>query len=324
MATVNHGYCTVCGKELDLPREFEGRRYCKEHFIRFWNGRSPVWRATFLTFALMALLSIGLGILGQLVGEVEGIPRAVFSIALAFLPAVVWLFLLYRTARGLELEVPTSIPTIFLLSILIAAALVRPVIFELIDIDNWLATTTASNRFFGNVLMRGFIHAFFLYAVIRYSVWRTPLFEQRSDGVLYTLTAGWGYASTLTLLSVLDQNTLIVLHAGLRMLALQCAYLAPGILMGYFLGRNRFENMPIYYLSLGLVTSAVVSGLLLYAGTELDNTRVNLITDGYSPYPGIVFSYLLLILVTSAVYGLINRHNALTRARMANRSDADV
>jgi hypothetical protein len=83
------------------------------------------------------------------------------------------------------------------------------------------------------------------------------------------------------------------------------------------LGRNRFEDLPIVYLTSGLGIAALLNGVLLYAGTELNNIRLGIDQDGFSPWPGFVFSMAVLIATYAAVYGLTRRHNALTRARLA-------
>ncbi len=317
-------YCTVCQQALALPRAFEGRNYCEDHFALFWNDDTPVWRASILTIALLVLMALAVALGAQLFERVESVFHIGFTLTLSCLPAAVWLLFIYRNAEQLEQPLPLIFPILFALAIMIAAAVVRPLVFEVINVDAWLASTSPSNRFLGNILLRGFLHAFLMYALVRYTVWRSLAFVRRTDGILYALAVGWGYTSVMTLLFGLSQPSLMVLNGGLRLLTLVSAYVTPSIIIGYFLGRNRFEDLPFFFLPFGLVVSAIVCGVLLYAGAELNNIRVNLQVDGFSPWGGLVFSYLILIATFTVIYGLISRQNTLTRARMMNRSDASV
>jgi hypothetical protein len=198
----------------------------------------------------------------------------------------------------------------------VGAAISRPILYDLIKIDLLLGGTTASNRFFGDILVQGFFHSFLLYAIVRYSVWNTPMFTRRSDGVLYAISATWGYAPMLVVLTSFGQQQIALQSGSLFVATRLLAYLVPAPIIGFFLGRNRFEDMPFYYLSSGIVLAAFLCGLTLYAGTELNNTRFNLAQDGYSPWPGLVFSTVVVIGALAAVAGLMTRHNNLTQARL--------
>ncbi len=318
MSSTLYGHrCVVCGRAVSDAREYGGRQYCDAHLAEFAEDVPPVWRASVLTFGLILILIVALAIANAVLpGELANKARFATSVVIALLPALTWLVLLYRTASRAQIELSTLLPTIFVLSVLLAAAATRPLLFDLIDLDTWLVSVNARNRFLGNILIGGFFHTFVLYAIVRYTVWHTPTFTRRVHGVLFELAAGWGYASTLNLLFVLDQGGLSLLNGGLKLIAQLCAYLAPSLILGYFLGRNRFEDMPFHYLSMGLVLSAAINGLLLYAGTELNNIRLGVDQDGFSPWPGLVFSIVALLLTFGAIYGLLTRHNNLTKARL--------
>ncbi len=278
---------------------------------------APLWRASALTLGVLLMLVVGLVTMNLLSGrdvQAQIDPKA--GAGLMAVPATTWTLLLYQIAGRRRAQISTLLPTILVLSALAAAAAVRPFLFELLDIDLWLTQTNASNRFLGNILTIGMVNAFALYGLIRYTVWRTPAFAHRVDGVLYTTAAGWGYGTTLIVLSLLDQEAVTVLNGGLKALSQLCAYLAPALIVGYFLGRNRFEDMPFYYLSTGLLIAAALNGLLLYAGSELNNVSLSLTQDGFSPWPGFAASLGILVVTYLAIYGLLRRHNSLTRARL--------
>ncbi len=117
-------------------------------------------------------------------------------------------------------------------------------------------------------------------------------------------------------LFVLESGGLVLVNGSFRLIAQMSAYLVGSLVIGFFLGRNRFEDMPVYYMSAGMTLAALLTGTLLYASAELNRIRLNLTSDGFSPWPGLVFSLAVLALTYGAVYGLLRRHNALTRARL--------
>lgn len=312
--------CTVCGRHLTVNREYGRRHYCDEHLTGFALDVPAFWQASALTFGVMAILTAATGITGSVLAEtLAGTPSMILSMGLALLPGLIWLGLLFRIAARHGTPVSPLLPTLFILGALLAAAATRPLLYDLIGVPGWLARTTASNRLSGNILLNGFMTAFALYAIVRYTVWRTPAFSHRVDGPMFAVAAAWGYGSMFALLFVLDQEQIALLNGGLRIIVILCAYITPGFILGFFLGRNRFEDMPIYYLTSGVSLAAVINGFLLYAGVELNNVSPSISNDGYSPWPGIAISTVTLAATFAAVLGLISRHNSLTRGRLEGK-----
>jgi len=313
--------CTVCGRVLATRYEYGSRLYCDAHLHRFAEDIRPVWRASVTALGFSILIIVGLVIVSQLSPDASDFARLLVSITVALLPAGIWFLTLFRSGARLPSGIPNSVIIIFVVSALIAAAITRPFLLEFVNLDDWLGRTTPINRFVGNVLVNGFFHSFMLYAVVRYATWNSPTFERRVDGILFALAAGWGYLTMLNLLFVFDQHALSFLNGNLRLITQMCAFIAPSLIIGYVIGRNKFEDFAFYYLSGGLVVAAGVNGLLLYASNELNNTRLNLAQDGFSPWPGLVVSLIVTILTYAIISGLLRRHNALTRARLEHVGD---
>jgi len=124
------------------------------------------------------------------------------------------------------------------------------------------------------------------------------------------------YAATLAVLYLLDHGTLTLLSGNLRLLTIQASIIASSIILGYFVGQNRFQDMPPFYLSLGVAVSAVINGLLLFASTELDNSSLGITQSGFSPWPGIVASMLALAGAFALISGLMRRQNSIIQARL--------
>lgn len=321
MQTELNGHCTVCGRRLARRLEYGGRIYCEQHYNSFVDDVQPLWQTSVFMFGLLVAVVIAIAVAGLLFDlEVTGRPRVVLGVALSILPGLMWLFFLTRLAAARQVEVSPLLPTVFVLSALIAVAVAHPLVYELIDLDAWLARATPVNRLLANILLGGSIHAFLLYAIIRYTVWQTPAFERRVDGIIFSLVAAWGYAATFNTIFVLDYGGVSLVNGSFRLFAQTCAFLVPGLIIGYFLGVNRFEDRPFYYLTIGVALSAFLNGFLMYAGVELNNIRVNLATDGFSPWPGLVLTFGTLLATYAAVFGLLRRENSLTRARIERKA----
>lgn len=287
----------------------------------FSEDIQPLWQTSIFMLGLLLGVIAVLAITGAIFNlELTGIPRIALGVALSVLPALVWMFFLTRLAAQRDVPLSPLLPTVFILAALIAAAIARPVLYEIIDLDGWLGQATALNRLFANILLGGAVHAFLLYAIIRYTVWQTPAFEHRVDGILYSLVAAWGYAATFNALYVLDTGGLTLLNGSFRILSQTCTFLVTGLIIGYFLGRNRFEDMPFYFLTGGVALAAAANGFLFFAGTELNNIRVNLTTDGFSPWPGLLLNVVAILASYAAIYGLLRRQNELTKARLERKA----
>ncbi len=319
-ALLTDARCTVCGQETTEITGYGGRYYCPTHLHRFSENVPLIWRASTLTFSLMLLAVLGTGIASLILpAETQDAPRLAVSVGYAVLPALIWLLILYQAAARGRLELSPLLPTVFVLAALIAAAVTRPFLSDLLALNLWLTRTSQINRLLGNLLICGPINVFALYAIVRYTVWHTPIFTRRTDGILYALAAGWGYTTAINLMFVIDLGGLTLLSGSLRLVGQTCAYLAPSLVIGFVLGHNRFENLPFYYLPAGVTAAGVLNGALLYAGSELNSTRLDLTASGFSPWPGVVISLLTLAGVFGAVYGLLKRYNALTEARLGHR-----
>lgn len=321
MQTQLNGHCTVCGRRLTGRFEYGGRIYCEHHYKGFVDDAQPLWQTSIFLFGLLMAVVVVIAVAGMLFNvEVAGRPRIVLGVALSILPGLMWLFFLTRLAAARQVEVSPLLPTVYVLSALIAVAVAHPLVYEVIDLDTWLAQATPANRLLANILLGGSIHAFLLYAIIRYTVWQTPAFERRVDGIMFALVAAWGYAATFNTIFVLDYGGVSLVNGSFRLLSQTFAFLVPGLILGYFLGINRFEDRPFYYLAIGVALAAFTNGFLLYAGVELNNIRVNLSADGFSPWPGLLLTLGALLVTYAAVFGLLRRENALTRARLERKA----
>lgn len=309
--------CVVCHRSLGPdPARLMGRAFCDEHLERLTENRAGLWRSM-VQFGLALLLMI---VLVTVLFGVIGLPlssdaRTGLSFFLAVLPGLTWLVLVYRLEKDPG-DLIQFAPTVIVLGGLAAAAIAQPFLHQLIRIDEWLPTTGATARFVSHILLIGSTHMFLIYAIMRYTVMRTPVIERRVDAILYTLITSIGYASMLNIQLVVARGGLDPTNGFLRMAGDVIGHGGAAILLGFFLGRHRFEDVPFWYVPSGLAGAMFMDGLILYSRAEINRTGLSLTQDGFSPWPGLAITLVIVGLVTAAIYGLTNRMNLLTRARL--------
>ena len=113
-------------------------------------------------------------------------------------------------------------------------------------------------------VVAGFIEEFSIFLVIRWFIYHRAEFDEVIDGMVYTITAGLGFAFFANILYSAGPTSVILLR-GLTAVPLHAA--TAGIL-GYFIGRSRFLPRPVF--ARGIAIVAVLHGLydfLLFAQT---------------------------------------------------------
>lgn len=243
-------------------------------------------------------------------------PNVGAGIFVSVAPALLWLALLYRGTRRSTESLPAIVPSFMLVGVLVAAAVTHPIFRTVLETENWFSRTNALNRFLGSILLNGFFDVFVLYAIIRFLAWNHPSFSHRTDGVLLAMAASLGYSTTLSVFYVIDHAGLTAVNGSLRVLSIGMATVTPGLVLGYFAGHNRFEDMPLHFLVGGVTIAAFINGLLLYAGSELNYTGLGLKQTGFSPWPGVVVNVLALAACFTVVHSLLRRQNSLIKARL--------
>lgn len=309
--------CVVCHRPLGPdPTRLTGRAFCDEHLERLAEDRAGLWRsmAQFMLalVAMIVVVTVLFGIIRLPLGDTA---RIIVSVALAILPGATWLALVYR----LEKDVGDLIqfgPTVMVLGGLAAAALAQPFLHQVVRVDQWLPTTGLTVRFVSHLLLIGSTHMFLIYAVMRYTLVHTPVIERRVDAILYSLITAIGYATMLNIQLVANNGGLDPINGFIRMAGDVVGHGGAAILLGFFLGRHRFEDVPFWYVPSGLAGAIFIDGLILYSRAEISRTGLSLTKDGFSPWPGLAITIVIAGLVTAAVYGLMNRMNLLTRARL--------
>lgn len=301
--------CCVCHKPVgpDAPR-LGGRYYCEVHYAKVAQDRRSIW-ASGVVQIVGVLVFVGLVafIVSRTELALDGAALVWAGIVLAVIPALLWLGFFYQQDR-LEPEPKGFVLGLFLLGGLLASAVGIPVVRDLFRVQEWMSRSTAAN-ILGSILIVGFVQEFLKYAAVRYSVYLSPEFDERIDGVIYGTAAGLGFATMLNIHYV-TANAGVNLGVGVVRIAVTAlAQASFAGISGYFLGRAKFEEEPAWWLSLGVTIAAVLNGLFTYVRGEIVTVGLS-----YRPVNGLVLATVVALVTFAVLYYLMRRANRLTLA----------
>jgi RsiW-degrading membrane proteinase PrsW (M82 family) len=279
---------------------------------RVTRNRGGLWES--IAFELLGLLAFVLLFnfvlfnLGDLFGDVG---RIVLGTVFAVVPAAIWLVFFYRFDRR-EPEPKQMVINVFVLGALIMAAIYQPVLHGIFNIDEWLYRSAVS-RFFGGVLVVGFIEQFVIYLAVRYGVFDHPEFDERVDGVIYAVAAGLGVATVVNFIYVWERGGVDLDIGSIRVVVNALAYASLAGVLGYFIAQTRFEKTPVYYLPAGLTLTAALHGIFFaLLGRTARGFNVH-------PWGDLWLATILAGLLLLLAFWLINRANEET-LRLARSS----
>ncbi len=267
--------------------------------------RRSVWLPNLATFLLLAVF-IGLAYLAQSLFP----PRfdreflLAAGLVMSLVPAVLWIAFFYRMDAN-EPEPKGMIVRVFLLGALLASGLGLPLI-GLFDLSEWLYAAPWVTLL-GAVLVIGFIQEFLKYAAVRFSVYRSLEFSERTDGIIYSVAAGLGYATVLNINFMLENGGGNLGLAATRIVLTALAQASFAGVCGYFLGRQRFETRPLWWMPLGLGLSALLNGLFFYLWGTLKRNGGDMVGGAMNPWIGLGLAAALAALTAAGLAWLIRR-----------------
>ena len=308
---MDQGKCTVCGAPVgaDAPR-LGGRRYCDRHYAKATGNRRGLWLATGASIAGLLLFVVGVNLLVQATGlTLRGWPLTLAGVILALIPAGLWLIVFYAQDR-LEPEPKGYVLGLFGLGALLALTIAIPLTRDLLPLPAIAGLGSARDIIIAlahAIFIVGFIQEFLKYAAVRYTIFRSPEFDERVDGIIYGAAAGLGFASALNLHYIISSGGALLGQAALRATVTALAQASFSGVAGYFLGRARFERMGKAWLPLGLCLAAVLNGCVTFLLGEVSTSGLT-----FTPWRGLILAAGVAILAFGALLVLIRRDNAAT------------
>lgn len=288
----------------------------KERVESYYQADQESWASSVFALGGIVMLVILLTLLNLLIPQKSSFIQRFASLATAFLPPLLFIFDIQRRQRKANPAKFTLVVILFMIGALIAGAFSRPLLFDVINLDQWLGITDSRNRLLSHVLISGPVHAFVLFATVRLALWQTSLFEKKTDGLLFSTSVAWGYSAIYSMLQVVNEGLLSVVNGNYRIITQHLNFLAIAIITGYIVGKNKFERTRFFFLPLGFLAASTVGGLLFYASVELNSTALSVEASGYSPWPGIAVSFIGAIGSLVASIGIIKNENEIIKTRV--------
>ena len=299
--------CCVCHRPVgpDAPR-LGGRFYCEAHYAKVTRNRGSIWTSGVVQIVgLLVFVGLVALIVSRTGLALDGAALVWAGIVLAVVPALLWLAFFYQRDR-LEPEPKQFVLGVFLLGALLASAVGMPVVRDLFQVQKWMSRSVAAN-ILGSILVVGFVQEFLKYAAVRYSVYLSAEFDERIDGVIYGTAAGLGFATMLNIHYV-TANAGVDLGVGVVRIAVTAlAQASFAGISGYFLGRAKFEQEPVWWLPLGVTIAAALNGLFTFVRAEIVTVGLS-----YKPVYGLVLATAVALVTFIALNVLMRRANRLT------------
>ena len=297
----------LCCVDRERPgtQTLGGRWFCDEHYAKATYKRKGVWRSE--VWGIVALIVFVAAIVALDTALKPDFTRAGLMLAgvvLASVPALVWLFVFYQQDR-LEPEPVGHVARMFVVGLALAGAIGIPLTDQLFRVQDWLYLDT-STTILGSVFLIGGIEAFVIYATVRYFIFDSAEFVERTDGVIYGTAAGLGYATALNLQFILGSGGAALGPGEIYVVEVALAHAAFGGLLGYFLGRARLEQEPAWWLPLGLIITAVLNGAFNLLRGQLETGTFGAQGDVPS-FAGLLLAGGLAVVVAGLLYVLVNR-----------------
>lgn len=306
--------CCVCHRPLadDAPH-LGNRAYCPDHWAKLSHSRGSVWRSGAAYVVAIALFAAAAAVLLRATQPaLSGAGLMLAGAGLALVPAVLWLAFFYAQDR-LEPEPKGYVLGVFVLGALLAAAVGIPIVRELFRVQDWLGKSPLTNLL-GSILIVGFVQEFLKYAAVRYSVYNLPEFDERLDGVLYGTAAGLGFAAMLNIHYVVSSGGVDLAMGAIQVTVTALAQASFAGVTGYFLGRARFEEEPVWWLPAGLTLAAVLNGVFHVLLGNLTRSGSALASRTINPWYGLALAAVVAAVTLAVTLGLMRRANRLTLA----------
>jgi RsiW-degrading membrane proteinase PrsW (M82 family) len=277
--------------------------------------RPSLWWSTLLALAgLLVFIGIFNFLLPNLGDNLNTGGLIALGLVFSTVPALLWLAIFYRIDRR-EPEPKQLVIAVYLVGLLLAAALYQPLVQGLFLADEWLHQTWWG-QLLGEVLLIGGLSMGIVYLAVRAVVYGSREFDERLDGIIYCMAAALGLATVINFLYVLDHGGVDLGIGSIRMVTNALGYASFGGVLGYFVGQARFEKTPAYYLPAGIGLASLLTGLYFFL---LDRTASD--PFGNNGWRDLLLAAFLALLALGFVAYLVRRTNEET-ARVAGLNSA--
>jgi len=255
-------FCCVCQEPLTKNAKKIGDRFfCDHHYNKVFVNRKGIWISVLIGIVSIFAFAGLIVLLDYLVDyQFSGINLVIFGVLISAGPAFIWVWIFYKLDT-LEPEPKGFILGIFLLGAIFANGIGIPLINGLFNVNEWLYNAELPLKIISSILIIGFIQEYLKYAGVRFTVFISSEFDERVDGIIYGAVIGLGYATMLNIHYIISMGG-VNPSVGVMRITISClAHASFSGISGYFLGRAKFEKMPVWWMPSGVALAAVLNGV---------------------------------------------------------------
>jgi protease PrsW len=270
------------------------------------QSQKSLWLPNLLTFVLLGIFLLAAFLVEKLLHpQFTTVGLILTGVLMALVPAAAWIVFFYRQDR-LEPEPKGLVLEVFVLGGLLAAAVGIPLVDNLFQASTWLYTNVWTNLL-GAILVIGFSQEFLKYAAVRFSVYNSGEFDERTDGIIYATAAGLGFATVLNISFIVGTGGVNLGMGAIRVVLTALAQASFAGVTGYFLGREKLDHKPAWWMPVGFLLAAVLNGVFFYLWGNLNRASISISGAFVNPWAGLILAVVITAITTAVLSWLISR-----------------
>lgn len=250
------------------------------------------------TIAVLAVIVIvAYGIDGLFHPQFSQVGLVITGLIMALLPAMAWIFFFYQQDRR-EPEPKGMVAQVFVLGGLLAMAIAIPVVEDLFQVSTWLYENFWV-QLAGSILVIGFVQEFLKYCAVRFSVYPSAEFDERTDGIIYATAAGLGFSTVLNVAFVVNSGGVDLGNGMIRITLTALAHASFTGITGYFLSKEKLDGAPAWWMPVGVSIAAVLNGIFFTLYGTLSKATITASGAFIRPWVGLLLAVVLAVAVSA-------------------------
>lgn len=277
-----------------------------------------VWRSVILLGGVLLGSALIINVLDTFVLQLDRALYLAIDIAIALLPALLWLIFCLLPERSVE-QPRRGLATAFLGAALVANGVTLPLVEGIFQLETWLSFADPVTRVIGFTLTLGIAQQLSQYLVVRFVAWDS-LLRVRTDVIAYGLAAAVGYATAVSIVTALQQPAAPGAFA-YGVFTVVSFTVAPALLVAYGMGEVRLSNPNAFLLPITFALAALIYGVMNTLRGALVNATFTLEGQAQVSAPSPSFGLLVAVALWAGIVLLVTTLIATAERREAEMGE---
>ncbi|MBC8111896.1 MAG: PrsW family intramembrane metalloprotease [Verrucomicrobia bacterium] len=254
-------------------------------------------------WGIIILLAMGAGTSALLVNQIFHLPpiaHTVFSVVFSIFPGLLWLYFFYIQDKY-DREPHTHLLGVYFLGALMAYGFSMP-LEGLFNQTHPYKLGGGLADFAQSILIFACIHQLTKFLVVRYTIYNSSEFNEPADGVIYSIAVSLGFASAYNMVYLNSLDAINMAVVPIRIIEYYLVSAVLGGLMGYFIGKAKFEpTRREIWMVVGFLLTVVLDGVYNTVSDSLHSYQ------DFNVWKGLAFSGVAVLLVYAVMYYLLQK-----------------